>query len=124
MPKLDVLVADDHDIVRRGVRYLLERQPGWRVVGEATNGKEAVEKAKQLKPDVSILDISMPALDGLEAARQIVASGCSTKVLILTMYHSDPLIQEMLKAGGRGYGFKTDSAHPLVEAFYALYRTH
>jgi DNA-binding NarL/FixJ family response regulator len=122
MPKLDVLVADDHDIVRRGVRYLLERQPGWRVVGEATNGKEAVEKAKQLKPDVSILDISMPALDGLEAARQIVASGCSTKVLILTMYHSDPLIQEMLKAGVRGYVLKTDAANELVEAVEALYR--
>ena len=97
MPKLDVLVADDHDIVRRGVRDLLEKQPGWRVVGEATNGKEAVEKAKQLKPDVSILDISMPSLDGLEAARQIVASGSSTKVLILTMHHSDPLIQQMAR---------------------------
>jgi DNA-binding NarL/FixJ family response regulator len=122
MPKLDVLVADDHDIVRRGLRYLLERQPGWKVVGEATNGREAVEKAKQLNPDVSILDISMPSLDGLEAARQIVASGSPTKVLILTMHHSDPLIQQMLKAGVRGYVLKTDAASELVQAVEALHR--
>jgi DNA-binding NarL/FixJ family response regulator len=120
MPKVDVLVADDHDIVRRGLRDLLERQPGWKVVGEAINGKEAVEKAKQLKPDVSILDISMPSLDGLEAARQIVASGSPTKVLILTMHHSDPLIKQMLKAGVRGYVLKSDAASELVQAVEAL----
>lgn len=122
MPKLDVLVADDHDIVRRGLRDLLEKQPGWKVVAEATNGKEAVEKAKQLKPDVSILDISMPSLDGLEAARQIQASGSPTKVLILTMHHSDPLIQQMLKAGVRGYVLKSDAASELVQAVEALHR--
>ena len=122
MSKVDVLVADDHDIVRRGLRDLLERQPGWKVVGEATNGKEAVEKTKQLKPDVSILDISMPSLNGLEAARQITASGSSTKVLILTMHHSDPLIQQMLKAGVRGYVLKTDAAAELVQAVEALQR--
>jgi DNA-binding NarL/FixJ family response regulator len=122
MSKLDVLVADDHDIVRRGLRDLLEKQPGWKVVGEATNGKEAVEKAKQLKPDVSILDISMPSLDGLEAARQILASGSATKVLILTMHHSDPLIQQMLKAGVRGYVLKSDAASELVQAVEALHR--
>ena len=122
MPKLDVLVADDHDIVRRGLRDLLEKQPGWKVVAEATNGKEAVEKAKQLKPDVSILDISMPSLDGLEAARQILASGSPTKVLILTMHHSDPLIQQMLKAGVRGYVLKSDAASELVQAVEALHR--
>ena len=122
MPKLDVLVADDHDIVRRGLRDLLEKQPGWKVVGEATNGREAVEKAKQLKPDVSILDISMPSLDGLEAARQIVASGSPTKVLILTMHHSDPLIQQMLKAGVRGYVLKSDAATELVQAVEAVHR--
>ncbi len=122
MAKLEVLVADDHDIVRRGLRDLLERQPGWRVVGEATNGKEAVEKAKQLKPDVSILDISMPSLNGLEAARQITASGSPTKVLILTMHHSDPLIQQMVKAGVRGYVLKTDAATELVQAVEALHR--
>ncbi len=122
MAKLDVLVADDHDIVRRGLRDLIEKQPGWKVVGEATNGKEAVEKAKQLKPDVSILDISMPSLNGLEAARQIVASGSPTKVLILTIHHSDPLIQQMVKAGVRGYVLKTDAASELVHAVEALQR--
>jgi DNA-binding NarL/FixJ family response regulator len=122
MSKVDVLVADDHDIVRRGLRDLLEKQPGWKVVGEAANGREAVEKAKQLKPDVSILDISMPSLDGLEAARQIVASGSPTKVLILTMHHSDPLIQQMLKAGVRGYVLKSDAASELVQAVEALHR--
>ena len=122
MAKLDVLVADDHDIVRRGLRDLIEKQPGWKVVGEATNGKEAVEKAKALKPDVSILDISMPSLNGLEAARQIAASGSSTKVLILTIHHSDPLIQQMVKAGVRGYVLKTDAASELVHAVEALQR--
>ncbi len=122
MPKVDVLVADDHHIVRRGLRDLLEKQPGWKVVGEATNGREAVEKAKQLRPDVSILDISMPLLNGLEAARQIVASGSPTKVLILTMHQSDPLIQQMLKAGVRGYVLKTDAASELVQAVEALHR--
>lgn len=122
MTKLDVLVADDHDIVRRGLRDLIERQPGWKVVGEATNGREAVEKAKQLKPDVSILDISMPSLNGLEAARQIAASGSPTKVLILTIHHSDPLIQQMVRAGVRGYVLKTDAATDLVHAVEALQR--
>ena len=122
MSKLDVLVADDHDIVRRGLRDLLEKQPGWKVVAEATNGREAVEKAKQFKPDVSILDVTMPALDGLEAARQIVASGLSTKVLILTMHHSDPLIQQMLKAGVRGYVLKSEAASELVQAVEAVHR--
>src|ERR1700722_3238886 len=122
MSKLDVLIADDHDIVRRGLRDLLEKQPGWEVVAEATHGKEAVEKVIQLKPDVSILDVSMPSLDGLEAARQIVRSGSPTKVLILTMHHSDPLIQQMLKAGVKGYVLKSDAATELVQAVEALRR--
>jgi len=122
MPKLDVLVADDHDIVRRGLRDLLEKQPGWKVVAEAINGREAVEKTNQFKPDVSILDITMPTLNGLEAARQIVASGSPTKILILTMHHSDLLIQQMLKAGVRGYVLKSDAASELVHAVEAVHR--
>jgi DNA-binding NarL/FixJ family response regulator len=81
-----------------------------------------VEKVIQLKPDVSILDVSMPSLDGLEAARQIVRSGSPTKVLILTMHHSDPLIQQMLKAGVKGYVLKSDAATELVQAVEALHR--
>ena len=122
MYSLGVLVADDHDIVRRGLRDLLEKQPGWKVVGEATNGREAVEKAKQLKPDVSILDISMPSLNGLEAARQIVESGSPTKVLILTVHQSDPLIHQMVKTGVRGYVLKSDAASELIHAVEALQR--
>ena len=117
-----LLVADDHEIVRKGLRALLEAEPGWEVAAEAVNGKEAVEKAKQLKPDVAILDISMPLLNGLEAARQIVKSVEHTKVLVLTVHDSDPLIQEVLEAGARGYMLKSDAGRDLVVAVDALRR--
>jgi DNA-binding NarL/FixJ family response regulator len=117
-----LLVADDHEIVRKGLRALLEAEPGWEVAAEAVNGKDAVEKAKQLKPDVAILDISMPLLNGLEAARQIVKSVEHTKVLVLTVHDSDPLIQEVLEAGARGYMLKSDAGRDLVIAVDALRR--
>jgi DNA-binding NarL/FixJ family response regulator len=97
MANLRLLVADDHDVVRKGVRTLLEEQPGWEVAAEACDGREAVEKAKLVQPDVTILDLSMPELNGLEAAREILKT-VSTKVLILTMYDSDPLIRQTLEA--------------------------
>jgi len=122
MSKLDVLVADDHDIVRRGLRDLIEEQPGWKVIAEATNGTEAVEKTREMKPDVSILDVSMPSLNGIEAARQISESGSQTKLLILTMYHSDPMVRQMLQAGVRGFVLKSDAATELVQAIDALHR--
>ena len=122
MSRLNVLVADDHDIVRRGLRDLIEKQPGWKVVAEASNGKEAVDKIREMNPDVSILDISMPSLNGLEAAKQISQNGSQTKVLILTMHHSDALIQEMLNSGVRGYVLKSDAASELVQAIDALRR--
>ena len=102
MANLRLLVADDHDVVRKGVRTLLEEQPGWEVAAEAADGREAVEKAKLVQPDVTILDLSMPELNGLEAAREILKT-VQTKVLILTMYDSDPLIRQTLEAGARGY---------------------
>ena len=102
MGNLRLLVADDHDVVRMGVRALLEEQPGWEVAAEAAHGREAVEKAKLVQPDVTILDLSMPKLNGLEAAREILKT-VPTKVLILTMYDSDPLIRQTLEAGARGY---------------------
>ena len=117
-----LLVADDHEIVRKGLRALLEAEPGWEVAAEAVNGKDAVEKAKQIKPDVAILDISMPLLNGLEAARQIVKSVERTKVLVLTVHDSDPLIQEVLEAGARGYMLKSDAGRDLVVAVDALRR--
>jgi DNA-binding NarL/FixJ family response regulator len=121
MGNLRLLVADDHDVVRKGVRTLLEEQPGWEVVAEASNGREAVEKAKLVQPDVTILDLSMPELNGLEAAREILKT-VSTKILILTMHDSDALIRQTLEAGARGYVLKSDAARDLVSAVDALIR--
>jgi len=116
MEILRLVVADDHDLIRRGLRSLLEEQPGWKVVAEAVDGKKAVEKVLETKPDVAILDIRMPQLDGLQVARQIRNSGLKTKVLILSMHESDALIREMLDAGVRGYLLKTDAGRELVAA--------
>jgi DNA-binding NarL/FixJ family response regulator len=121
MPTLRLLVADDHDVVRKGVRTLLEEQPGWEVAAEASDGREAVEKAKLVQPDITILDLSMPELNGLEAAREILKS-VATKVLILTMYDSDPLIRQTLEAGARGYLLKSDAGRDLITAVDALRR--
>jgi DNA-binding NarL/FixJ family response regulator len=118
---LRLLVADDHDVVRKGVRTLLEEQAGWEVVAEASNGREAVEKAKLLQPDVTILDLSMPELNGLEAARDILKS-VPTKVLILTIHDSEPLIRQTLEAGAQGYVLKSDAGRDLVSAVDALRR--
>jgi len=120
MESLRLLVADDHEIVRRGLRSLIEAQPGWQVVGEASDGREAVEKAKQMKPDVTVLDIGMPALNGLEATRQMLKNDSRAKVLILTMHESDPLIRDILDAGARGYVLKTDASRDLVTAVNAV----
>jgi DNA-binding NarL/FixJ family response regulator len=117
-----LLLADDHEIVRRGLRALLEAETGWEVVAEASDGRDAIEKTKLMKPDVAILDISMPSLNGLEAARQIASSTPQTKVLILTVHDSDPLIQQVLEAGARGYLLKSDAARDLVTAVDALRR--
>ena len=121
MASLRLLVADDHDVVRKGVRALLEEQPGWEVVAEASNGREVVEKAEHLRPDVTILDLIMPELNGLEAAREILKS-VPTKILILTVYDSDPLIQQTLEAGAQGYVLKSDAGRDLVSAVDALRR--
>jgi len=115
-----LLLADDHEIVRKGLRALLEAEPGWQVAAEAADGRDAVEKAQQIKPDIAILDISMPSLNGLEATRQIVKGISQTKVLVLTMHDSDPLIQQVLEAGARGYLLKSDAARDLVAAVDAL----
>jgi len=119
MGNLRLLVADDHTFVRVGVRAYLEGQPGWEVVAEACNGREAVEKAKLLRPDVTILDLRMPELNGLEAAREILKD-VATKVLILTIYDCDQLIRECLEAGVRGYLLKSDAGRDLVSAVESL----
>lgn len=120
MSTVRILIADDHEVVRRGVRTLLESQPGWVVSGEAATGREATEKVTQLKPDVVILDISMPDLNGLEATRHIVRNSPKTKVLLLTIHESERVMAEMLEAGALGYVLKSDAAESLVAAVRAL----
>jgi DNA-binding NarL/FixJ family response regulator len=113
---LRILVADDHELVRRGVRGLLRARRGWTVVGEAANGREAVEKANKLKPDVAIVDISMPDLDGLQVTRQIREAAPDTEVVVLTMHESDQMVRRVLDAGALGYVLKSDLAAHLVKA--------
>ncbi len=117
-----ILVADDHQVVRTGLRTLLESKTGWQVCAEAANGREAVEKAGQLKPDVAVLDIGMPLLNGVEATRQIRKLSPQTEILILTMHDSELLIQEVLAAGTHGYILKDDADRNLVAAVDALRR--
>src|ERR1700681_355003 len=114
--RLRILVADDHELVRRGIRGLLRARRGWTVVGEAVNGWEAIEKANRLKPDVAILDISMPDLDGLQATRQIRKAVPTTEVVVLTMHESDQMVRRVLDAGALGYVLKSDLATQLVKA--------
>jgi len=114
--RLRILVADDHELVRRGIRDSLRARRGWTVVGEAINGREAVEKANRLKPDIAILDISMPDLDGLQATRRIREIVPSTKVVVLTMHDSDQMVRRVLDAGALGYVLKSDLATQLVKA--------
>jgi DNA-binding NarL/FixJ family response regulator len=114
--RLRILVADDHELVRRGIRGLLCARRGWTVVGEAMNGREAVEKANRLKPDVAILDISMPDLDGLQATRRIRDAVPTTEVVVLTMHESDQMVRRALDAGALGYVLKSDLPTQLVKA--------
>jgi DNA-binding NarL/FixJ family response regulator len=121
MPALRILVADDHDVLRRGVRVTLEDDPSWKVVAEACDGQEAIEKARAFEPDIAILDFSMPKLNGLDAAREIVRSLPHTKVLMLTIHDSDDLIQELRQAGVHGYIRKSESDQDhLISAVKAL----
>jgi len=120
MTSIRILVADDHSIVRRGVRALLESQAGWTICGEAATGAEAILKAKRLKPDIIVMDISMPELNGLEATRQIHAVMPEIPVLILSMHESDQHVREMLDAGARGYVLKSDLDRNLSVAIQTL----
>ncbi|PYX65398.1 MAG: DNA-binding response regulator [Acidobacteria bacterium] len=122
MVNLRILLADDHEVVRHGVRGLLAGHPGWEVCGEATDGRDAVNKALELKPDVVVLDISMPNLNGLEATRLITQALPQTRILILTMHESEQLVREVLESGARGFLLKSDASHELVAAIEALQR--
>jgi DNA-binding NarL/FixJ family response regulator len=120
MNRLRILVADDHEIVRRGLVSLIKTRPDWEVCAEADNGRQAVEKANQSKPDIAILDIGMPVLNGLEATRQILREQPSVRILILTITDTDQAVQAVLDAGARGFLLKSDAARDLVAAVEAL----
>src|SRR5438552_9258009 len=117
---LRIFVADDHEVVRRGLCALLTSHSGWEICGEAGDGREAVEKVTQLKPDIVILDIGMPALNGLEAARQIMRNDPHQNVVILSIIDSEQVIQEALRAGAKAYILKSDGAKDLIVAIEAL----
>ncbi len=117
-----VLIADDHTIVRSGVRMLLETEPGIEVVGEAENGRDAIDLAVQLQPDVILMDIAMPEIDGLEATRKIKAQVPQTNILVLTMHRSDEYFYEMLKAGASGYVLKAAETDELINAVRVVAR--
>ncbi len=122
MTPLRIVIVDDHAVVRRGVRALLESQPGWEVSAEAKTGREAVEVTKRLHPDIVVMDLSLPELNGLEATRQILKESPRTEVLVLTMHHSEELARDVLQAGARGYVLKSDADENLIAAVESLRR--
>lgn len=115
-----ILIADDHDVVRKGMRALLESHAGWEVCGEAQTGREAVEKARELRPDLVVIDVSMPELNGIDAARQIKKTCPQAEVVVITQHDADQVVREVLESGARGYVLKSDSAKELVAAVEAL----
>ena len=120
MSALRILIADDHEVVRAGVRSLLESQPDCEICGEAVTGRQVVALAQQLKPDVVILDITMPELNGLEATRQIRKVAPTVQILILSVHESEELVREILNAGAHGYVLKSDAGRELTAALQAL----
>src|SRR5215204_7314499 len=115
-----ILIADDHDVVRSGVRAILEAQTGWEVVGEAENGKDAVDQALATRPDVIVLDYALPVLNGIEATRQIRARIRGAEILIFTMHDTATLVREVLEAGAKGYLLKSDARRFLIAAVDSL----
>jgi DNA-binding NarL/FixJ family response regulator len=122
MEPLRILIGDDHQLFRNGVRALLQSHAGWEICGEASTGREAVAKTIELRPDIVILDISMPELNGVDAARRIRLVSKDTEILILSMHYSDQLIREIIDAGALGYVLKSDSDKDLLLAVEALAR--
>ena len=120
MGKLRILLADDHTVVRQGLRKVVEESPDWEVVAEAGDGREAVRQAEELKPDVAIVDIAMPLLNGIEATRQIVKRSPSTRILVLTMHSDEAYVNQILKAGATGYLLKDSADVDLIQAVSAV----
>ena len=122
MPPIRVLIADDHRLFRQGLRQICETVGGFEVVGEAENGQVAVDLARQLKPDVILMDINMPVLDGVQATSFIAENTPAVRVIILTMYRQDRYVFEAIKAGARGYLLKDIDEQNLIDAIRAVYR--
>jgi DNA-binding NarL/FixJ family response regulator len=122
MPPIRLLIADDHRLFRQGLRQLCELLDGFEVVGEAENGQEAVDLARRLKPDVILMDINMPMLDGVQATHFITEENPSARVIILTMYRQDQYVLEAIKAGARGYLLKDIDEQELVDAIRAIHQ--
>jgi two-component system, NarL family, response regulator NreC len=118
--QIRILLADDHNVMRGGLRLLLERQPGFKVVGEASDGRQAVEQAEATKPDIAVLDIAMPNLSGIEAAQRISALLPNTRILILSMHSDESYVLRALKAGAKGYLLKDSAENDLIEAIRAV----
>ena len=120
MTPIRILLADDHTIVRKGLRLLLESQPEFKVVADAADGREAVALAEQHRPDVAVMDIAMPVLNGIEAARQISAKLPQTAVVFLSMHADEGYVLRALKAGARAYLLKDSAEHDLINAVKAV----
>jgi DNA-binding NarL/FixJ family response regulator len=118
MPR--VIVVDDHAVIRRGVQGILRAFPEWELCGEAENGQQAIRLAEALKPDIIIMDVSMPELNGLEATRIIHSVLPNTKILLLTLHSSTELLRSAFRAGARGYVLKSDAEHELIRALNVL----
>jgi two-component system response regulator NreC len=117
-----LLLADDHAMVRQGLRKLLESRPGWQVVAEAGDGREAVRLAEEHRPDVAIVDVSMPLINGMEVTRQITTRSPSTRVLVVSMYSDDAYVTQILRSGATGYILKESADTDLMEAVTVVAR--
>ena len=115
-----ILIADDHEVVRQGVRKILAARPEWEICGEATNGQEAIHLAGELRPDAIIMDITMPVMSGLEAARKLTSNKTSAPILIFTMHESRSLGESVKEVGARGFVFKSRAARDLIKALETL----
>jgi DNA-binding NarL/FixJ family response regulator len=120
MKSVRILIADDHELFRRGIAAELTQVPGWVVAADAANGRDAAAMAAEIKPDIIVLDLTMPELNGLEAARKIISADPAARILILTAHESEPVVREVLSAGARGYVLKSDAGRMLVTAVQAL----
>jgi len=120
MKRIRILLADDHGVVRQGFKMILDAQADMEIVGEAANGREAVEQAERLKPDIVVMDVAMPELNGIEATRRLAESAPHVRVLVLSMHKDSVYVRETLRAGARGYLLKDSGANDLVAAVRAV----